>query len=130
MSIIELLKSKQDFRHLDGVSTDEIDKAENELGLKFADDYREYLCQFALGAYDSHEFTGICKSPRLSVVSATKREKLENDNISDDMYLIEYVGMENYSIWQNTEGNVFGVPYMDVPKKIYDSLTEYIESHG
>ena len=71
--------------------------------------------------------TGICDSPRLNVVEATLREKAENPNVPDDMYLLEQVGIENLTIWQNSKGEIFEVPYKGVPKKIYESLIEYID---
>ena len=84
------------------------------------------MAKCGLATYGSHEFTGICDSTRLNVVDATKREREENEYIDDDMYLLEQIGVENYTIWQNTKGEVFGVCYKQQPKKISDSLEGYI----
>ncbi|MCR5061022.1 MAG: SMI1/KNR4 family protein [Saccharofermentans sp.] len=127
MGLVEVLSRKEDVYHKDGVSDEAIHNAEAELSLQFAEDYRDYLKRFSLLSYDYHELTGLCDSPRLNVVMSTKREKQENELISPDMYLLEQIGVENLTIWQNTRGEVFEVPYKSNPIKICDSLIEYIE---
>lgn len=127
MTISELLETKANVYHLDGVSVEQITEAENALGFSFSEDYVEYLKEYGLLSYGVHELTGICKSSRLNVVDATKREKADNSNIVDDMYLLEMIGVENLTIWQNSNGEIFEVAYKNTPKKICDSLVDYIE---
>lgn len=124
----DILSTKHAVYHLDGCNEIDIVDAEERIGLTFAEDYIEYLKKFSLLSYDSHELTGLCSSTRLNVVDATLREKNENEFLDDDMYLLETVGVENMSIWQNSRGEVFEVMYKQKPKKIYDSLLDYIES--
>ena len=123
----ELLLNKNNVYHLEGARSDEIAKLEEELGLKFADDYKTYLGTYGLLSYDGHELTGFCKSPRLNVLDSTKREKAENEAVMSNMYLLEYVGVENMTIWQDSDGLVYEVKYKKAPEKICDSLFEYIE---
>ena len=124
--MISLFDTKENVYHLEGVSDEEIIKAEEKLGLTFAEEYTTYLKEFGLLSYGVHELTGICKSIRLNVVDATIRERAENLNIPAEMYLIEQVGVENMSIWQNSRGEIFETAYKAIPQKIYDSLEEYI----
>lgn len=126
MSVKEIVMTKENVYHLEGVSDEEIIKAEEKLGLTFAEEYTTYLKEFGLLSYGVHELTGICKSIRLNVVDATIRERAENLNIPAEMYLIEQVGVENMSIWQNSRGEIFETAYKAIPQKIYDSLEEYI----
>lgn len=126
MSVKEIVMTKENVYHLEGVSDEEIIKAEEKLGLTFAEEYTTYLKEFGLLSYGVHELTGICKSIRLNVVDATIRERAENKNITDDMYLIEQIGVENMSIWQNSQGEIYEVAYGAIPQKIFDSLEEYI----
>ena len=126
MSVKEIVMTKENVYHLEGVSDEEIIKAEEKLGLTFAEEYTTYLNEFGLLSYGVHELTGICKSIRLNVVDATIRERAENKNITDDMYLIEQIGVENMSIWQNSQGEIYEVAYGAIPQKIFDSLEEYI----
>lgn len=125
--ILNVLKRKEHVYHLNGVSDEEILLAEDKLGVKFSDDYKIYLKLFGLLSFESHELTGICESARLNVVDSTLEELADNEFISNDMYLLEQVGVENMTIWQNTKGEVFEVAYKQAPQKICDSLLEYIE---
>ena len=70
-SIIDMLKEKDCFCSLKGVTEDEIRVAEQTLGLSFAKEYRAYLQTFGLASFQGHELTGIIQSPRLSVVAQT-----------------------------------------------------------
>lgn len=126
-SLVTVLENKKNVYHKAGVDEKVLIDAETSLGLHFSNDYKEYLSNFGLISYESHELTGICESPRLNVVEATKREKAENEYLTEDMYLLEQLGVENLSIWQNTNGEIFEVPYKGKPRKIFDSLIEYIE---
>ena len=128
MDIISVLNKKRIVYHADGVSDEEILKAENALGLKFAEEYADYLRMYALVVFDAHELTGICKSSRIDVVASTMRERNDNAELSNDMYLIEYVGVENLTIWQRSNGVIYEAEYKQKPHKIFDSLSEYIES--
>ena len=123
----ELLSNMKNVYHLEGATEDSISSAQFELGLSFADDYRDYLRQYSLLSYESHELTGLCKSDRLNVVSATKREKEDNSYISSDMYLIEQIGVENLTIWQDSKGNIYSVEYQKPPVLICNSLIDYIK---
>jgi len=129
MTFDEVLQTKEDVFFLDGVSKEQIESAEQSLSLSFSEDYKECLEKYLLLTYDGHELTGICDSPRLSVVETTKREKEDNEFISDDMYLIEKVGVENMTIWQNSNGEIFEVEYKCEPRKICESLLEYIDRY-
>ena len=127
MTSKDLLEKKNDVYHLDGAASKEITAIEETLGLKFAYDYKSYLSTYGLLSYDGHELTGICKSSRLNVLDSTKREKAENDAIMSNMYLLEYVGVENITVWQDSDGLVYEAEYKKPPVKICDSLCEYIE---
>lgn len=128
-SLVDIMKTKENVYHLNGAGEDEIKQAEDELALSFAQDYRDYLKSYSLLSYDSHELTGICDSKRLNVVDSTIREKSENAYIPDDMYLLEQVGVENSTIWQNSDGFVFEVLYQQEPRQIASSLIDYVEKY-
>lgn len=127
MLLKDVLDKKDNVFHLEGSSDSAILQAEEALGLRFSDDYKMYLKQYGLLSVGSHEFTGICESTRLNVVESTLRERAENANLSDDMYLLEQIGVENMTIWQNSHGKIFEVKYLQPPKEICGSLLEYIE---
>lgn len=124
--IIKVLKKMEDFDSLDGVSKEEIEKAELDLGLKFATDYKKYLLEFGLASADGHEFTGLIKSPRLNVVDVTVKLKKKFKDAPVDAYVIEELGVDDIVIFQTSDGSI----YKAAPKtqfiKVANSLTDYL----
>ena len=128
-SIIDMLKEKDCFCSLKGVTEDEIRVAEQTLGLSFAKEYRAYLQTFGLASFQGHELTGIIQSPRLSVVAQTVAERNNNPHIPDDMYVIEIANIDGIVIWQGSTGEIFETIYDGVPTLICKSFSEYIEHY-
>lgn len=63
------------FRCLGAADSGAIIEAEAKLGLSFSKEYRSYLESCSFASVNGHELTGICKSPRLDVVGATRAER-------------------------------------------------------
>lgn len=120
------LQSLPDFYSLKGASTEEISNAENTLKLKFSKDYCDYLSEFGVISVDGHEYTGICASPRLSVVNVTLSEREYNPNIPSDWYVIEQANIDGIVIWQNENGEIFQTQPSHEKVKIANSIVEYI----
>ncbi|WP_300698805.1 SMI1/KNR4 family protein [uncultured Phocaeicola sp.] len=128
-NIIDMLKEKDCFCSLKGVTEDEIRAAEQTLGLSFTKEYRAYLQAFGLASFQGHELTGIIKSPRLSVIAQTVAERNNNAHIPDDMYVIEIANIDGIVIWQGSTGEIFETIYDGVPTLICKSFSEYIEHY-
>ena len=128
-NIIDMLKEKDCFCSLKGVTEDEIKAAEQTLGLSFTKEYRAYLQAFGLASFQGHELTGIIKSPRLSVIAQTVAERNNNAHIPDDMYVIEIANIDGIVIWQGSTGEIFETIYDGVPTLICKSFSEYIEHY-
>ena len=79
------------------------------LGLRFADEYRNYTKKFGAISANSIEITGVVSAPRLNVVNVTTSEKSLNDNIPDDMYVVENTGIEGVLMLQNNQGEIFSI---------------------
>lgn len=126
-NIIDMLKAKDDFYSLKGVTEEEIRAAEQALGLMFAKDYRAYLQAFGLASFQGHELTGIIKSPRLSVLTQTVVERNNNPHVPDDLYVIEITNIDGIVIWQKSSGEIYKTIYGGSPMLICKSLSEYIE---
>ena len=128
MKFTEAIKLMPDYIGSNGRSEEEIEQAEIDLGVSFAKDYREYLEEIGLACFDSHEFTGLTNTTRLSVVDVTKeyREQL-GDKVSS-WYVIEEVGLDGIIVWQSSDGIVYRTTPNSKPIKIADSLFEYIFS--
>lgn len=112
---------------LKGVTDEEINFAECKLNLKFSNEYKQYLREFGVASFEGHEWTGICKSDRLNVVQVTKEEISRKQIIPKGLYVIEQTHIDDIVIWQNEQGEVFQSSFNEIPRKIADSLLEYIE---
>ena len=62
---------------------------ENQLGVRFSEDYRAYLLNYGEVSFGSHELTGICRSERINVVNVTEEAKKPYGSLLSDCYVIE-----------------------------------------
>lgn len=127
MDIIEELCRKPNLLHGKGASIDVINSYEKILGIKFFSDYRKYLLEFSIVAFSGHELTGISKSKRLNVVDVTLNERNLNENIPEDFYVVEVANIDGIVLWQNSLGEIYMTKPNNVPKKLYDSLGDFIK---
>ncbi len=124
--IIEALKCAPDYIGGSGRTEDEIRKAEELIGVEFASDYRCYLKEIGLACLDGHELTGICKSTRLNVVDVTL-SKRQHVSEAYAWYVIEETGIDGIVIWQAPAGSVYETTPNSKPKKIANSIAEYLQ---
>ncbi len=129
-SIIDLIKNLKNVVYLGKVNYEEIENAEKTLNLKFSDEYKLYVSEFGVISAVGIELTGIISSPRLSVIEVTKREKECNENIPDNMYVIENTTLEGLIILQDQFGAIYSIMPNSSPKKIFNSLYEYLKKYG
>ena len=122
---MDVFASQSNFLSWKGASEEEISSAECELNLSFSEDYREYLSVFGIAAFDGHEITGLTNSRRLNVVSVTLEARQRYPELSEEFYVMEETGVEEYIVLQKTDGAVYGcAPNYRLEKK-YNSLCEY-----
>lgn len=122
---VNKLKKFDDFIELGGVSQDEINRAENILGVKFAEEYIEYLLECGVASADGHEFTGICKSKRLNVVDVTKEELAKVEDFPEGAYVVEQAHIDGVAIWQIEKGKIY-LSQDNTMRLLCNSLNEYI----
>ena len=125
--IIEKMKVYPDFCKLGSVSEESIIEAETQLGVMFSDEYKTYISAFGTASMQGHEFTGICKSPRLNVVDVTQSERKDHPDISNDLYVIEQLNIDGIIIWQTQSGEVFQTARGGKPQVIAASLSAYLD---
>ena len=125
--IIDVVKELPELISTGAADSIEIESAENELDLKFASEYKEYLLAFGTASYYGHELTGICaKDSSINVVDVTLEERAFFTNVSKEWYVIEQIHIDGIVIWQDEKGCI----YEATPQKIvllYNSLKEYVE---
>lgn len=80
----EVLRMRNDISYMESLEfflcqgaakEEEINEAENQLGVRFSEDYRAYLLNYGEVSFGSHELTGICRSERINVVNVTEEAK-------------------------------------------------------
>lgn len=102
--------------------------AEEKLGLKFADDYVEFLLNFSRFSTPKMELMTITDFVGESVVHNTLEEKEYDDTAPSDMYVIENLGIDGVLAWQHESGAIYyKYPFDKNLQKAADSLAEYIE---
>lgn len=111
---------------LGAASKEQIADAENELKLKFSEDYKEYLSTFGAAAFYGKELTGICSSERLSVIAVTQRARSFYKSFPNDAYVIEEKLFDHFLVIQKADGAVFSYGPNDSEELIADSLSMYL----
>ena len=124
--LIEEFKQKSNFCCEKGASLEEINRAEVTIGMTFAAEYKDYLQQFGSASCGGHELTGISEDASLDVVQVTLANIERNPNIKMPLYVIEETHIDGIVIWQASSGEVFKAEYKGEPKKVYDSLMDYV----
>ena len=124
--IVELIQKQPDLYVMKGASAADIEKAERDLGLRFAKDYRKYVAQFGAASFSNRELTGVCRSARLSVVAVTIYER-SKVSVPEDWYVIEQTNIDSIVVWQAADGDVYKTIPGHQPERICNSLAEYIQ---
>lgn len=126
LNLSEILKTKKRVLTGSGATKQAILDAETALGLQFASDYREYLEQYGIVAYDGHELTGLTRPGRMNVIDATKDEKVRSKVIPRGFYVIERTGIEEIIVWQDESGAIYYSSPNAPVTKMCESLADYI----
>lgn len=128
MKLNEFLKTMSDFVCMpSGAKESDIEIAQAELGTKFSEEYISYVQEFGSASADGHDLTGVVQSERLNVVNATERFREKNDGISQELYVIEEIGMDGIVVLQCQKGTVFLCNESSDPQKTADSILEYLK---
>lgn len=126
MDIIEVINSLEDMISTGGASEQDIVNCEKELNVSFSDEYKAFLAEFGSILADDVEIVGFAKSKNRNVIEVTKRERECNKEIPQNLYVVENTGIEGIIIWQDENGMIFQSSPNKLPKKISNSLAEYI----
>ena len=124
--IVDIINLLPKLLPLKPASDIQINDAENQLGIKFADEYKEYLSAFGAIMADGFELTGIAKSEYRNVVNVTRKERELNPKVPNTMYVIEDAQIDGIIIWQDTNGVIYKTQYDTEPEKIAESMAEYL----
>lgn len=127
-NIVDIINKLPELLPLKPATEIDVKDAEIQLRVSFNEEYKEYLLAFGAIMADGIELTGIAKSAHRNVVNQTKQERELNSKIPNSMYVIENTGVDGIIIWQDTNGGVYQSSPNTEPKKITESLSEYISN--
>ncbi len=128
--LISLISEADGFLSMSGAKLSDVETAESLLGLHLAQDYKEYVLAFGAATFNGHELTGICRSDRLNVVSATERARLLYPCFPGNLYVIEDLQFDHVLTVQDSTGTVSCYGPDDEPKYLAESLREYLFPGG
>ncbi len=124
--ITEIIYGKDEYIAGNGTSEQQIAFAEEQLGVKFAPEYKKYLSQFGVVSFDGREFTGITPIKRLDVVSVTNEERSRAPVERKKLYVIEQTNVDDVVFWQDSDGVIYSTYGIGIPRKEYNSLSEFL----
>ena len=127
--IIEVINNLSNLLPLKPASDTQITDAELQLRVSFTEEYKDYLSEFGAIMADGIELSGIAKAEHRNVVALTKKERELNPKVPNTMYVIENTCVDGIIIWQDTKGDIYQTQPNMEPKKIADSMAEYVSSH-
>ena len=128
MRFSEMIRQSEPTFIYGAISQESIHEAEQKLNLRFSNEYASYIAEFGAAIWDGHEFTGLCDGKRLDVITITKEQRKFNEFVLDDWYVIECLDIDGIIIWQNADGTVYATAHNSKPKKIANSIAEYIQN--
>lgn len=126
VNLIDKIKSYSNIFTFTPASNENIFLAEKELNVIFSEEYSNYLAEFGVAIFNGHEFTGLCEGKRLDVVRITKEQREVHKFIPNGLFVVECLDIDDIVIWQDSKGIVFATTPNTKPKKIANSLLEYI----
>lgn len=110
-----------------GVDEAKIKEAESQLNLNFSLEYREFLSEFGAALIAGNEFLGLASEESLNVVRQTLELREADVILPRAMYIVSDLHIDGLRILQNEAGEIYEYIPDTLPRKIFDSLGEYIE---
>lgn len=124
METVNFIKLFKDLKSTGEMSDEDILYAEKSLNLNFSEEYKAILKKLGATRFNGIELNGLTKAPALNVVEETKSYREFND-ISNNLYVISSLGIDDIKIMQNEKGEVFQC-YFNKVEKIANSIFNYL----
>lgn len=122
----EFLTSLRGFSYTGKPDVSLVGKAETELGLSFAEDYKALSIQYGAVSFRGHNLSGISPYPGNDVVALTKENRTYNSEVPMNLYVLEEAHIDGIVIWQDSSGRIYQTQPNTKPKLIFDCLYDYI----
>lgn len=125
-NIIDKIKKIPNLYHIEGCSNQQIEKAQEALGIKFTEEFKDYVKTFGAISFYGTEWTGLNVEGYLNVVEVTKQEREFNSDFPSDCIVIENQGIDGVLVVMNETGKIFTVQY-EKQDFLCDSLLKYLD---
>lgn len=126
--IVDEIIALDEVLSLGTIKDSDIEKAETELSVCFAPEYKEYTSTFGAISYAGKEFTGAVQPLHLNVVAITKAARSITPAAKSDWYVVMDPHIDGIIFWQDGEGKIYRTEPNKEPKKVAESLVEYIKN--
>ncbi len=80
-----------------------------------------------IGTDDKSRQYVILSAKRLNIITCTHREKIKNEKIPHNLYLIENVGMDKLLTWQDENGVLYQTVGESAPEKLQVNISDYLK---
>ena len=107
-----------------------VEKAEADLGLSFAEDYKSLAILYGAISFRGHNLSGISPYPGNDVVALTKENRSYYSEVPLSYYVVEEAHIDGIVIWQDSSCRIYKTQPNTKPIQIYEGLYDYIASLG
>lgn len=104
----------------------QIKSAEEKLGLRFSDDFKEYVSNFGAIRFYATEWTGFNTDDYCDVVKTTLEARQLYDNFPKDMFILEDLHIDSLLILSDSQGRIYQWQNGNL-EKIHNSIEDYLE---
>ena len=131
MDIVSKIKARGGYyQSRCGASDEQIASAEQILGLKFPEEYKEIAKEFGHIDFPANhwtgEWTGFNTIRGLDVVDATRFEQINDDRFPAGFFVLENTGWDGLLVIANSVGQVYG--YCEGSLTFWNnSISEYLD---
>lgn len=130
MEILKMIQHNKDIKIAQSVAKKTVRQAEEKLGLRFSNQYREYILKCGTITFNGHEITGISEVAWTNVVNVTLEQRELHPHIPKDWYVVEEAHIDDIIFWQAESGVIYQTSFSSDPIKICDSFEAYLLKIG
>ena len=123
--IVDMIQTIPNLRHSQPCSREQLEAAQEELGLVFPPEYVEYVTTYGDIRFYATEWTGLNVKGYLNTVETTKEERELNEDFPKGFFVIENLGIDGKLAVVNESGEVFVLQYERMTP-LCGSLTSYL----
>lgn len=126
--LISEIEKKYKVYRAAGCTADAVIAAEKSLGVRFSEEYRNYVMEYGAISFGPNEFTGLAVDDYIDVVTVTKREKELNQAFPKNSIVIQNLGIEGIIIIQDEDGTIYQMDESGKKKFAANGFVDYLKT--